>query len=324
VDRKDEQRPARRRVTTTDVARESGVSRATVSYVLNDVPGTAISQRTRDLVKSTALRLGHVPNASARALRSGRSSIVLALLPSFSRGFVADAVLEALDRALSERGYALAVHHYDPKHQSLSDLWGMISPAIVVALAGLTLNEESVIRRADARLVAVHNTLDHVEAGRMQARHLIAAGHTRLGYLRPDDEALATVADARWSGVKETCAALGISEPVLCKVDMLVPELRGPIEAWRAAGITAVCAHNDLLAAMILLELGRMGLHAPDDIAVIGNDDHPIAKLGITTVAIEIGLYAEFVVDSVMSSLRGEEPALPSSTFLKLVVRDTA
>ena len=61
----------RKRATSADVAREAGVSRATVSYVLNNVPKRKISDETRTLVLETAARLGHVPYAPARSLRLG-------------------------------------------------------------------------------------------------------------------------------------------------------------------------------------------------------------------------------------------------------------
>ena len=73
-------------VTSADVARESGVSRTTVSYVLNGTPGTSISDATRQRVLEAAARLGYAPSAAARTLRSGRSDLVLCLLPDWPVG----------------------------------------------------------------------------------------------------------------------------------------------------------------------------------------------------------------------------------------------
>ena len=69
---------ARRRPTSADVARLAAVSRATVSYVLNDTPHQSIPEATRRRVLDAAAELGYTPSAAARALRSGRSDIVLA------------------------------------------------------------------------------------------------------------------------------------------------------------------------------------------------------------------------------------------------------
>src|SRR4051794_33842882 len=75
-----------RRVTSADVARLAGVSRATVSYVHNDTPQQTISGPTRARVLDAAARLGYAPSAAARTLRTGRSDIVLCLLPDWPIG----------------------------------------------------------------------------------------------------------------------------------------------------------------------------------------------------------------------------------------------
>ena len=73
--------PRANRVTGRDVAERAGVSRATVSYVLNDTPRQTISAGTRDRVREAATQLGYSPSAAARTLRTGRSDVVLCLLP---------------------------------------------------------------------------------------------------------------------------------------------------------------------------------------------------------------------------------------------------
>ncbi len=313
----------KKRVTSADVALASGVSRATVSYVLNEAPGRAISEKTRELVKTTAARLGHVPNAPARALRSGRSRIVLALLPSFSRGFVADRVLETLDISLSERGYALAAHRYDEDSRSLAELWGMISPSLVVAMAGLSLPEVSVVESANARWVSVHDSLDHLRAGRMQIEYLASVGHVQIGYLYADQAEVSVVADARWRGARSAAEQLGLPPLVRCDVDPNEADLDQVIDTWLAAGVTAVCAHNDQMAAMLLLAMHRRGLAAPAHLAVIGKDSSPLARFGLTTIAIEIDHYAAYVVGAVLDSLE-DRPVSPPPDFLRLIVRETA
>ena len=70
-----------RRATAADVARSVGVSRATVGYVLNDTPGQTISATTRDKVIETARTLGYRPRAAAQALATGRTHLVLLVLP---------------------------------------------------------------------------------------------------------------------------------------------------------------------------------------------------------------------------------------------------
>ena len=312
-----------RRITLADIARDAGVSSATVSYVLNDSPGHAIPETTRELIRDTAARLGHVPNASARALRLGRSSVVLALLPNFSRGYVAEQILEALNTALSERGFALAAHHYDERNRSLGELWGMISPAVVVVFSGLSVPDEHVIAQARSRLVRLDHAVDHRAAGAAQVEHLISRGHHRIGYLFPADETLSSVADRRLSGARAAASSAGVADLVVAEV---APDTQGVSEAldlWTSAGVTAVASHNDQLGAMLLLEMGARGLRAPQDLAVIGGDDAPVGRGVLTTIAIDIEAYATYAIDSVFRALDGDAGPGDHGSLIHLVQRRT-
>ena len=99
-----------RPVTSADVAREAGVSRATVSHVLNDVGRGRVSDATRARVLAAADRLGYVPNAAAAALRAGRTSLVLVGLPAWPLGPPVAAAISSLVGELARRGYTPLVH----------------------------------------------------------------------------------------------------------------------------------------------------------------------------------------------------------------------
>src|SRR3954447_18722682 len=83
-----------RRPTGADVARQAGLSRATVSYVLNDTAHQPIPERTRQRVLAAAAELGYTPSAAARTLSSGRSDLVLLLLPDWPIGPTVGQLLE--------------------------------------------------------------------------------------------------------------------------------------------------------------------------------------------------------------------------------------
>ena len=99
-----------RRVTSADVARVAGVSRATESNVLNDTPRQTISSATRGRVLEAATSLGYAPSAAARTLRTGRSDVVLCLLPDWPIGQQVGALLANLSTALSRSGLTFVVH----------------------------------------------------------------------------------------------------------------------------------------------------------------------------------------------------------------------
>ncbi len=316
-----------RRVTSTDVAKAAVVSRATVSYVLNDVPGSGISEATRDLVLTKARELGHVPYAPARSLRSGRSNIVLALVRDFSVGYISDSLLRRLDSALTERGYVVLVHRLDEKVRSLTELWGLVTPAMVVTLGGLEIEDDTAIRNTDSKLFQVHGMVPHVEAGRMQARYLHSKGHRRLGYGFPAAPALELVATERLEGVRRECELMGLPEPELRIIDKEKAETAfAALESWTSAKepVTAVCAHNDELAILLVNALAAGNKQAGKNFAVIGVDNLPEARIGLTTVEIDVNALADALVERALATLDDREFASPAKTFLRLIERESA
>ena len=100
--------------------------------------------------------------------------------------------------------------------------------------------------------------------GRLQAEHLAAAGHTRLGYAYPDDERLRNFAEPRLDGVRAACADLGLDAPVVRTVPLDPDRGRAvPSRPGAAAGVTGVCAYNDEVALAVLAGLRRHGPGRP-------------------------------------------------------------
>ena len=99
------------RVTLNDVAAASGVSRATVSFVLRDSPGQSISAATRERVRTAARDLGYVPNGLARALREGTSRIVLLTIDPALDGNYARSYIGGLDAELAAHDHVLLVRY---------------------------------------------------------------------------------------------------------------------------------------------------------------------------------------------------------------------
>src|SRR3954449_12712011 len=142
-----------RRVTSADVARLAGVSRATVSYVLNDTPRQSISADTRTRVLDAAAQLGYAPSAAARALRTGRSDVVLCLLPDWPIGSEVGALLGGLSTALAREGLTFVVHPGNREDRPISDLWKAITPAAVIVFTDFSDDEMAAMRSAGVALV---------------------------------------------------------------------------------------------------------------------------------------------------------------------------
>ncbi|MBB2910266.1 DNA-binding LacI/PurR family transcriptional regulator [Streptosporangium becharense] len=319
-------RPARR-VTSTDVARETGLSRATVSFVLNDTPNQSIPQATRERVLQAAARLGYTPYAPARTLRSGRSDVVVLVLPGWPQG---PAMTEFVDRAagvLTGAGLTLVTHVHSGDPGMLANLWAALTPAAVFGMRPFTSEEAEGMRRAGVTAVLpppqsppghdLGSSLWVRGIGRVQAEHLIAKGHTRLAYALPDDPRLTDLGRGRAEGAARACADARLSPPVVSAVPADTSAAAEVLTAWRAlpAPPTAVCAFNDEVALALLSGMRTLGLDAPADLAVVGADDILAARFAVpslTTVAIDSGDLGARIAHALLRILDGD-PADPAA-----------
>jgi DNA-binding LacI/PurR family transcriptional regulator len=323
-------------VTSKDVAREAGVSRATVSYILNNTPHQSIPESTRKRVLDAAARLNYTPLASARILRRGRSDIVLLLLPDWPIGPNIATMTELLAGYLHPHGLTLVTHAH-LKERPLEEIWRALTPAAVIRLGHLGPDEDEQLRRAQVGvLVEMADSADDdadlnipmQRMGRMQAEHLAAQGHRRIGYAAPGDKRLDVFRDRRLHGVREACADLGLDLPEVRDVRLDREAAAAAIAHWRKLGITGVCAYNDETAIALLAGAKRLGLRVPSDIAVIGADDIPLAKLAdppLTTVVIDLPRVSKVIAGHIIHGLTGtgRRERIPS-TVLDVVLRESA
>ncbi|MFD0484555.1 LacI family DNA-binding transcriptional regulator [Kineococcus sp. GCM10028916] len=287
------------RVSSEDIARAAQVSRATVSYVLNDRPGRRISAETRQRVLQTARSLGYVPNPAAMALRSGRSDIVLLqenawipgpdqdVLPLGSTsGLLRDAVareVRAWGMTLVSAGTGFPLGH------ALTHLM----PTLVLAPAGLSEVDRDALRRSRVPWYEPAPPEGFPEAGSggeamsltaslalAQVEHLRERGHRRIGYLNTSVEAVRDIAEQRERAVRQAASAVGVEcdhRVRLGPVEDALPECTATLEQWMADGVTAVACFNDLYAGLAVKVLRQRGSRIPDDLAVLGVDDEAMS-----------------------------------------------
>ncbi len=329
-----------RRPTSADVAREAGLSRATVSYVLNDTPHQKIPDGTRRRVLDAATRLGYAPSAAARALRSGRSDVVLCLLPDWPMGPEVGAMLGNLSSSLAGHGMTFVAHPTARADRPVSDIWKSITPAAVLAFEELSDHEVVAMHAAGVAVVVAllgrsrqrrrELEMPQQRIGRLQAEHLASGGHARLGYAYPDDERLQIFAQPRLDGVRVACAELGLDLPLVHTVPLNADDAAVAVQLWRAAsvGVTAVCAYNDEVALAVLAGLRLLGLDAPGDLAVIGVDDIPVARLAappLTTVTTDQAAVARHLAASIIAVIAGRpEPSRLGPDIVQVIRRASA
>ncbi|GGX03906.1 LacI family DNA-binding transcriptional regulator [Streptomyces noursei] len=162
-------------LTSAAVARRAGVSRATVSYVLNGQADGRVGARTQARVRAAAEELGYVPHAAARSLRSGRGRIVLLAAP-------ADAVpafgplfadfLAGFQTALHHLGYT-GVLHGAPAASPLAAArdWAELRPAAVLALHGPPLDAAAVGQRDEVHMADGEGELPDVRGDPVEGVH---------------------------------------------------------------------------------------------------------------------------------------------------------
>ncbi|MFE6823625.1 LacI family DNA-binding transcriptional regulator [Streptomyces sp. NPDC057690] len=288
------------RVTLSDVAKASGVSRATVSFVLNDDPRQTISAATRERVTEAARELGYVPHGIARALREGSSRIVVLNVDRGIEGNFSRSYVRGLDEELAEHDHVLLVRHGHAAPEATQKILDAIVPRAVLRLGEAYMSgheSDETDEQGDAGGQGDAGEPDEQvrESGfaanaALQIGFLADRGHTRIAMALPDHEFPLT--KARLGFAREAARRRGLA-PL---ERLVVPRPReagaAAVEAFLAAHaeVTALAAFDDDIALRSLTALRDLGLRVPEDVAVIGFDDTEYGSLStpaLTTVRID-------------------------------------
>ncbi len=308
---------AKSRPTQRQIAEEVGVSRTTVSLVLNDVPDARISPETRQRVVEAARRLNYHPDAAARTLVSGRTQTIgFVLCQSHERVF-ADAflpeVLRGVGDAVQESGFHVIVHSVEDV--TAPDAYvGLVREKQTdgIILSGPRSDDRQLARlKAEGFPVVLLGQLsdsdfpfvdvDNVGAAKQAVNHLLALGHRRIGMITNAPLAY-TAARDRLTGYRRALEAAGVAyERALVRYGDFREEsgFRAMDQLFGLAEPpTAVFVASDLVAFGALVAIKERGLRVPDDMSLVGFDDVRLANYvdpPLTTVrlpAYELGYRA--------------------------------
>ncbi len=313
------------RPTLEEVGAAAGVSRATVSRVVNASP--KVSPHVREAVEREIARLGYVPNRAARALVTRRTDAIALVVSEAESRLFADpffaAIVRGIGAAMSERGFHMVIvlaqgmEAHDRVERYL--MQGHVDGAVLMSLHG---GDPLPVALARAGLPAavigrppVGSSLPYVDAdnrggARMATEHLIAHGHRRVATIAgPLDmsagqDRLEGYRDALTSArLRPAKALIGSGdfsedggERAMARLVARVPDLDG------------VFAASDPMAAGALRALRRAGRHVPADVAVVGFDDAPLAQHTdppLTTVRQPLDEMAGAAADLVIEQLAG-------------------
>ena len=326
-----------RRATSADVARLAGVSRTTVSFVLNDTPAQSISEQTRRRVLDAAHSLSYAPSAEARALSSGRSTSVLVYLPP-SGSLTEDIgdIVERLSVLFEEAGLSMVIHAWT--RRPATHVWSSVTPAAVLAW-DLADDDAERMRRNGVRGVLSWTGSDSMgrwitgpreeDVARVQVGRLMAASHEHLGYAVTGRDHMHGVSQLRYSVLRRECEAQGLPDPRLLPVPADPRGAAEVLRAWRAEDPVAsgVCAHDTTAALAVLAGMRALGWAAPRDLGIVGVNDSAAAALAdppLTMVAVDADVTARHIVAVVTALVRGDpEPPVPPTGGASIVDRES-
>ena len=321
-----------RQVTIGDVAKEAGVSIATVSRVLNGQ--STVNQAMVDDVRAAAGRLGYRPNAAARGLASGAYRVIGVVVPDLRNPYFTD-ILESIVAQSKGDGYRVLVSDSggDVKEEldACRRLRTSVDGLILVSprMPGDDLRALSadgfpkvLINRQEPSIALPMALADTRSATLELCRHLSGLGHSRVVYMAgsalswQNRERLRGIHDAREFGFE---AAVVEGEPT--------------IEAgYRAASAaldfepTAIMAYNDLAALGVIARLREIGFKVPNDISVTGFDDIEMARYVRPTLTTAVSLktqLGEHAWNALSQVLRGQPPIAASLIPSPVVVRES-
>ncbi|MGW0792059.1 LacI family DNA-binding transcriptional regulator [Streptomyces sp. NPDC002911] len=322
------------RVTIADVAREAGVSKTTVSRVINrkgEVDGSTAA-RVREVIAV----LGYVPSSGAVGLARGSSRTVGMLVPSLTWPWMGE-VLQGVVDTVEAADYGLLLFTCNRGAESVERFTTQVSArafdGLVVVEPENTLDQLTALHRSGLPIVLIDDRGHHPEfpsvvttnheGGASAARHLRTAGRTGP---------LVVTGPEHFGCVRDRLAGFRSVLPTELVVDGDFTERGGrlAVEELLAAGtrFDSVFAHNDISAAGVLRALRAAGRRVPDDIAVVGFDDIPMAEHTeppLTTVRQPARQMGEAAARLLLSRLGGTAvPDGPVVLPTELVVRHSA
>jgi LacI family transcriptional regulator len=285
-----------KRTTSRDVAKLAHVSRTTVSFVLNNVPGVSISETTRKRVLNAAQKLNYFPNIAGKKLVSGKSYTIGLVLCQSPEQIATDAfllqVMLGVEQAAIQQGFHVLLKPVDP-----NDAGGYARLITENHVDGILLSGP---RQDDMALMNLHRQhvplllmgqlpetdipfvdINATAGAELAVNHLIEHGHQRIGIITNAPLSY-TSAQQRRDGYLQALKKSKLSiNKAFIKEGNYTPAsgyeaMKGLLQV--APRLTAVFIASDVVAMGAILAIKEAGLHIPKDIAVVGFDDIPLAE----------------------------------------------
>jgi DNA-binding LacI/PurR family transcriptional regulator len=320
-----------KRATSRDVAERAGVSRTTVSLVLNNVQGVQISEETRQRVIESALALNYVPNAAAQALASRRAQIIGLILTRNPHHIASDAflnqILDGLIAAVHTYSLRLMIDIVEPEHQKKAYLDLVRAKRIDgLILSGPRFDDQALLALESDRFPTVlmgqlpdsdfySVDIDNFSAAERAVDHLIGLNHKKIACITNAHPSY-TAAAERLRGYRQAMSSNGLPyDEQLVRYGDFDPEsgyhrMHDLLE--HEQHISAVFVASDVVAVGAKAAIRQHGLNIPQDIAMVGFDDVPLARYldpPLTTVRLPASELAAKASQTLIEIIQGSPPA---------------
>lgn len=329
-----------RRVTMADVAREAGVSLMTVSRALNDKDG--ISEATRMRIHEVIDRLGYRPSSIARGLVTKRTGTIGLVVPDNSNPYFSE-VARGVEHAAYAQDYNVFLCNTEEdaarEQAVLHSLAEKLVDGLVVCSSRLDQNDLLAILKYFSAQVLVNRSLENSEAAallsddengvREAVQHLLQRGHCAIGMLAGPERSFS--GQVRLRGYRGALNDAGVPynpDWVQNCAPMVDASQQAAIDLLtRHPELTAIVCFNDLVAVGALKACAELGRSVPDDVAIIGFDDIPLASLvtpPLTTIHVpryELGVLAG---KTLLAQINGKEARGEQVLPVKLMIRGSA
>lgn len=326
--------------TIVDVCKLAGVSKATVSRVLN---GTGqVKESTRETVFAAMEQLGYRPNSLAQALATNKSNSLGLILPEFVGSYFGTLLKQAASCAEAAKKQLIVTDgHNDParEYEAVQMLADRRCDAIVLYSRQMPEEKLNQLKQQlSVPLVVINRSLpqsdfhtitfDQAGAARLMMNHLVSYGHRQIAYI--SSHMNSPTGPARLEGYQTVLKEHGIRfNPAL--VETAVADLAGGYEACqtllqREVKFTALFAFNDDMAVGALKALTDAGIRVPEQISLAGIDNEPMAAFcqpALTTIELPIGEMTRSAIELALKLADDKKVTPPPQFKGKLIQRDS-
>lgn len=308
------------KVTVHDVAKEAGVSIATVSYVLNN--RGSISAEVRKKVRKAAENLGYRQNRAARAMKIGRSDIIGLVIPNIENPFFATLIQSVLLEC-QKRDFQVFLVDTEGSHETEKKAIQRLIQQGVDGIVVFPIDDSGLdeFNRSEIPFVVLdreNRDLDVVQAeysdaGRMLAEHLLDLGHKKFGMIDGSQEISSS--RQRSNGFHDAVTSSGkvlwrLEHPFTMSLD---PEAK---KLLRKNNVTAISCGTDLIAIGVIRFLQESGIDVPGDVSVVGFGDMPFSQVvspALTTIQMPISRMGIEAVELLLARISSENTSKPRS-----------